>query len=56
MKLYLNGYAQTRFESKSKVRDRLAEDLSQAFSGAVVVDLLALAEPSLGVSELTGEA
>ena len=55
MKLYLNGYAQTRFESKSKVRDRLAEDLSQAFSGAVVVDLLALAEPSLGVSELTGE-
>ena len=55
MKLYLNGYAQTRFESTSKVRDRLVEDLSQAFSGAVVVDLVSLAEPSLGVSELTGE-
>ena len=55
MKLYLNGYAQTRFESTSKVCDRLVEDLSQAFNGAVVVDLVSLAEPSLGVSELTGE-
>ena len=54
MKLYLNGYAQTRFASASKVRDRLAEDLSHAFGGAVVVELVALAEPSLGVSELTG--
>ena len=48
MKLYLNGYAQTRFESTSKVCDRLVEDLSQAFNGAVVVDLVSLAEPSLG--------
>ena len=55
MKLYLNGYAQTRFESTSKVCDRLVEDLSQAFNEAVVVDLVSLAEPSLGVSELTGE-
>lgn len=54
MKLYLNGYAQTRFDSTSKVRDRLAEDLSHAFGGAVVVELVALAEPSLGVSELAG--
>ena len=56
MKLYLNGYAQTRFESTSKVCDRLVEDLSQAFNGAVVVDLVSLAEPSLGISELTGES
>ena len=56
MKLYLNGYAQTRFDSTSKVRDRLAEDLSHVFGGAVVVELVALAEPSLGVSELTGES
>ena len=54
MKLYLNGYAQTRFDSTSKVRDRLAEDLSHAFGGAVAVELVALAEPSLGVSELAG--
>ncbi len=54
MKLYLNGYAQTRSDSISKLRDRLAEDLSHAFGGAVVVELVALAEPSLGVSELTG--
>ena len=54
MKLYLNGYAQTRFDSTSKVRDRLAEDLSHAFGGAVAVELVALAEPSLGVSELPG--
>ena len=56
MKLYLNGYAQTRFDSTSKVRDRLAEDLSHVFGGAVVVELVALAEPSLGVGELTGES
>ena len=56
MKLYLNGYAQTRFESTSKVCDRLVEDLSQAFNGAVVVDLVSLAEPSLGISELTGQS
>lgn len=54
MKLYLNGYAQTRFDSTSKVRDRLAEDLSHAVGGAVAVELVALAEPSLGVSELAG--
>ena len=54
MKLYLNGYAQTRFDSTSRVRDRLAEDLSHAFGGAVAVELVALAEPSLGVSELAG--
>ena len=54
MKLYLNGYAQTRFDSTSKVRDRLTEDLSHAFGGAVAVELVALAEPSLGVSELPG--
>lgn len=54
MKLYLNGYAQTRFDSTSKVRDRLTEDLSHAFGGAVAVELVALAEPSLGVSELAG--
>lgn len=54
MKLYLNGYAQTRFDSTSKVRDRLADDLSHAFGGAVAVELVALAEPSLGVSELAG--
>ena len=54
MKLYLNGYAQTRFDSTSKVRDRLAEDLSHAVGGAVAVELVALAEPSLCVSELAG--
>jgi 7-cyano-7-deazaguanine reductase len=32
----------------------LAEDLSHAFGGAVAVELVALAEPSLGVSELPG--
>lgn len=56
MKLYLNGYAQTRFDSTSKVRDRLAEDLTHVFGGAVVVELVALAEPSLGVRELTGKS
>jgi len=55
MKLYLNGYAQTRFDSTSKVHKQLAEDLSDAFGGAVFVDVMALAEPNLGVSELTGE-
>ena len=55
MKLYLNGFAQTRFDSISAVKERLTEDLGSAFGGAVGVELLALADSSLGVSELQGE-
>jgi 7-cyano-7-deazaguanine reductase len=55
MKLYLNGFAQTRFDSISAVRERLTEDLGSAFGGAVGVELLALADSSLGVGELHGE-
>lgn len=55
MKLYLNGFAQTRFDSISVVSERLAEDLGSAFAAEVGVELLALADSSLGVGELKGE-
>ncbi|MBL6815095.1 MAG: NADPH-dependent 7-cyano-7-deazaguanine reductase QueF [Pseudomonadales bacterium] len=55
MKLYLNGFAQTHFDSLSAVSERLTKDLGTAFGGDVDVELLALADSSLGVSELKGE-
>jgi 7-cyano-7-deazaguanine reductase len=55
MKLYLNGFAQTRFDSVSAVSERLTKDLGSAFGGEVGVELLALADSSLDVGELQGE-
>jgi 7-cyano-7-deazaguanine reductase len=55
MKLYLNGFAQTRFDSVPAVSERLTKDLGSAFGGEVGVELLALADSSLDVGELQGE-
>ena len=55
MKLYLNGFAQTRFDSVLAVSERLTKDLGSAFGGEVGVELLALADSSLDVGELQGE-
>ena len=55
MKLYLNGFAQTRFDSGSAVSECMTKDLGSAFGGEVGVELLALADSSLDVGELQGE-
>ena len=55
MKLYLNGFAQTCFDSVSAVGERLTRDLGSAFGGEVSVELFALADSSLDVGELQGE-
>jgi 7-cyano-7-deazaguanine reductase len=54
MKLYLNGFAQTRFESPQAVHDVLAADLGAAFGAPVAVALLPLEEFGR-VSMLPGE-
>ncbi len=41
-KLYLNGFAQTRYASHEAVRETLTEDLSRAFGAPVGIELLAL--------------
>ena len=55
MKLYLNGFAQTCFDSVSAVSERLTKDLGSAFGGEVGVELFALADSRLDVGELQGE-
>jgi len=42
MKLYLNGYAQTRFADANQVHRQLQADLSAAFGGQVQVHLVSL--------------
>jgi 7-cyano-7-deazaguanine reductase len=41
LKLYLNGYAQTRFDLEAEVAGRLAQDLDRAFGTPISVELLA---------------
>ena len=44
MKLYLNGFAQTQFADAGAVSARLNQDLSSAFAGDVVVELIPIEE------------
>jgi len=44
MKLYLNGFAQSRFASTDEVIVTLRRDLSEGFGSAVTVELFALAD------------
>ena len=44
MKLYLNGFAQTQFADAGAVSARLNQDLSSAFAGDVVVELIPIDE------------
>ena len=55
MKLYLNGFAQARFDSAAAVAELLATDLGRAFGAPVAVALPTLAE--LGqISALPGDS
>ena len=56
MKLYLNGYAQTRFDHTDEVRGRLTADLSVAFGAQVQVALLALDDSQLEVALPAGQS
>ena len=55
MKLYLNGYAQTRFGSKQQVSERLSADLSDAFGAVVTIELMDSADAALQVVNLDGQ-
>lgn len=54
MKLYLNGFAQTRFESEDAVRQRLDVDLGAAFGAAVAARLEPLSALAGAVPVLPG--
>jgi 7-cyano-7-deazaguanine reductase len=43
LKLYLNGFAQTRFATESEVTTRLEQDLGTAFGASIAVTILPLA-------------
>ena len=55
MKLYLNGYAQTRFASEQRVREQLSADLGGAFGAVVAVELIDPADAVLQVASLDGQ-
>ncbi len=54
LKLYLNSYAQTRFETQAEVLRTLDRDLSLAFRSPILVELLDLAQLSGTVDRLNG--
>ena len=55
MKLYLNGYAQTRFTSKQQVSERLRLTLGAAFGAVVTIELMDSADAALQVVNLEGQ-
>lgn len=54
MKLYLNGFAQTRFMSDQEVVHRLSIDLGQAVRGEVGIEMIELDDQKLNVQPLDG--
>ncbi|TDR56185.1 7-cyano-7-deazaguanine reductase [Halomonas ventosae] len=54
-KLYLNGFNQTRFESRQAVIDTLEHDLSAAAGAPVSVELFHVDDEALAVRPLPGE-
>ena len=55
MKLYLNGYAQTRFTSNQQVSERLSADLGDAFGTVATIELIDPADTALQVAILDGQ-
>ncbi|PMR74000.1 NADPH-dependent 7-cyano-7-deazaguanine reductase QueF [Billgrantia endophytica] len=54
-KLYLNGFNQTRFDSRERVVTILEQDLAAAAGAPVSVELFDVDAPALAVRELPGE-
>jgi 7-cyano-7-deazaguanine reductase len=55
LKLYLNGFAQTRFNSADEVRGVIARDLSAAFGASVSLELLPLEALAKMMGVLAGD-
>ncbi|MDI5987017.1 NADPH-dependent 7-cyano-7-deazaguanine reductase QueF [Halomonas sp. M4R5S39] len=55
-KLYLNGFNQTRFDSRERVSDTLVADLSAAAGAPVSVELLDVDDEALAPRRLPGES
>jgi 7-cyano-7-deazaguanine reductase len=55
MKLYLNGFAQTRFASVEEVLQRLQADLDHAFGASVILTLMDLDQLATGMALTKGE-
>ncbi len=53
-KLYLNSFAQTRFDTWEQVEQTLVQDLRRAFAGSVDLKLLPLSNFAMQISELPG--
>ncbi len=54
LKLYLNSYAQTKFETHADVLRTLDRDLSLAFRSPILVELLELSQLNVAVQRLGG--
>lgn len=54
MKLYLNGFAQTRFTDNEEVQQRLQKDLDGAFGGAVTLAFMSMDELAAGMASAEG--
>jgi 7-cyano-7-deazaguanine reductase len=56
MKLYLNGFAQSRFDSAAAVRECLDSDLAGAFGAAVTVALTSLSDLAVPAFRVPGHS
>lgn len=54
VKLYLNSFAQTKFESHGAVQQTLDQDLTLAFQAPVMIELLELSQLAGAVQQLPG--
>ncbi|MEM9624140.1 MAG: NADPH-dependent 7-cyano-7-deazaguanine reductase QueF [Pseudomonadota bacterium] len=54
LKLYLNSYAQTRFDTRAEVLRTLDGDLSLAFRSPILVELIDLQQLNVDVAQLSG--
>ena len=54
LKLYLNSFSQTKFESQAAVLHTLDQDLNLAFQAPVIIELLDLAQLAAPVQQMPG--
>jgi 7-cyano-7-deazaguanine reductase len=54
LKLYLNSFAQTKFESQAAVLHTLDQDLNLAFQAPVIIELMELAQLTVPVQQMPG--
>lgn len=54
LKLYLNSFAQTKFESQAAVLHTLDQDLNLAFQAPAIIELMELSQLSVPVQQMPG--